>query len=311
MISRIVALLAQRGCHTGTSAPAAALLPLLLSPPQQQRLSSQLRQHGATAGVHTQPRQQEDALADVYRTAEAFARDELAPLGAELDRNSSFPAEALRKAASLGFGGIYVDESMGGSGLSRAAAAGCFERLAYGDVPTAAFLTIHNMVAWALDTFGSDTLRQKYLPALVRGDSFGSYCLTEPSAGSDAASLRTTATRDCDRYILHGSKAFISGAGVSDVYLVMARTSADPMGGSRGVSAFVVEKDWRGVSFGKRESKMGWHCQPTAAVHFDAVEVPEVGRNGGFVTTMLCCLFLAVPASCQQLPASIHERRLK
>lgn len=209
--------------------------------------------------------------------AEAFAAAELAPNSAAWDAEHHFPVETLRKAAELGFAAIYLSEDLGGSGLSRLDASLIFEALSYGDVASTAYLTIHNMASWMIDKFGAAELRQRYLPRLTRMELIASYCLTEPGSGSDAAALRTTARRDGDHYILSGSKAFISGGGVSDVYVVMARTGE---AGARGVSAFVVEKDWPGLSFGARERKMGWNAQPTAQVNLDGVRVPLANRIG-------------------------------
>ncbi|MDO8914216.1 MAG: isobutyryl-CoA dehydrogenase [Phenylobacterium sp.] len=210
--------------------------------------------------------------------ARVFAAEELAPHSARWDEDKHFPVDVLRRAAGLGFAGLYVREDVGGSALSRLDASIVFEQLSYGDVPTAAFLSIHNMVSWMIDRFGSDDLRQRYLPRLTSMELIASYCLTEPGSGSDAAALGTTAKKDGDSYVLAGSKAFISGAGSSDLYLVMARTGA---AGAKGVSAFVVEKDQAGVSFGAQERKMGWNAQPTAQVNLDGVRVPEANRLGG------------------------------
>src|SRR5579863_5841782 len=203
------------------------------------------------------------ALEDAART---FADAELAPHSARWDAEAHFPVDVLRMAAALGFAGLYVREDVGGAGLSRLDAALIFEALSKGDVSTAAFLSIHNMVAWMIDRFGSGDLRQRYLPRLTRMDLIASYCLTEPGSGSDAAALKTTARREGDAYVLNGAKAFISGAGTSDVYVVMVRTGGE---GAGGVSALVVEKDSPGLSFGAQERKMGWSSQPTAMVHFD------------------------------------------
>ncbi|WP_310538746.1 acyl-CoA dehydrogenase family protein [Phenylobacterium sp.] len=210
--------------------------------------------------------------------ARVFAAEELAPNSARWDEDKHFPVDVLRKAAGLGFAGLYVQEDVGGSALTRLDASIVFEQLSYGDVPTAAFVSIHNMVSWMIDQFGSDDLRQRYLPRLTSMELIASYCLTEPGSGSDAAALATTARRDGDSYVLTGSKAFISGAGTSDLYLVMARTGA---AGAKGVSAFVVEKNQPGVSFGAQERKMGWNAQPTAQVNLDEVRVSEANRLGG------------------------------
>ena len=209
--------------------------------------------------------------------ARAFAAAELAPHSARWDEEKHFPVDVLRKAAELGFAGLYVKEDVGGSALSRLDASIVFEQLSYGDVSTAAFISIHNMASWMIDRFGSDDLRGRYLPRLTTMELIASYCLTEPGSGSDAAALSTTAKRDGDDYLLTGSKAFISGAGVSDVYLVMARTGGP---GPKGVSAFVIERDWPGVSFGAQEKKMGWNSQPTAQVNLDGVRVPAANLVG-------------------------------
>jgi hypothetical protein len=209
--------------------------------------------------------------------ARAFAAAELAPHSARWDEEKHFPVDVLRKAAELGFAGLYVQEDVGGSALSRLDASIVFEQLSYGDVSTAAFISIHNMASWMIDRFGSDELRRRYLPRLTTMELIASYCLTEPGSGSDAAALATTAKKDGDAYVLNGSKAFISGAGTSDIYVVMARTGGP---GPKGVSAFVVEKDTPGLSFGAQEKKMGWKSQPTAQVNFDDCRAPEANRIG-------------------------------
>jgi len=214
------------------------------------------------------------AIEDAART---FASAEFAPNSAAWDEDAIFPVEAMRKAAALGFAAIYIDPQMGGAGLGRLDAAIIFEALAHGDVSTAAFLSIHNMASWMIDRFGEDALRRKYLPRLATMELIASYCLTEPGSGSDAAALRTTARRDGGGYVLDGAKAFISGAGVSDLYVVMARTGGE---GPRGVSALVVEKGTPGLSFGAPERKMGWKSQPTAIVNFDGARVPLENRIG-------------------------------
>jgi alkylation response protein AidB-like acyl-CoA dehydrogenase len=213
----------------------------------------------------------------IQEMAQAFARDELAPHSAKWDEERHFPVDVMRAAAGLGFAGIYVQDDVGGSALSRLDASIIFEALSYGDVPTAAYLTIHNMASWMIDRFASEELRARYLPRLTTMELIASYCLTEPGSGSDAVSMRTTARKDGDHYILNGGKAFISGAGVSDVYVVMARTGGD---GAKGVSTFLVEKGQEGLSFGANERKMGWNAQPTAQVNFDNVRVHESNRVG-------------------------------
>ena len=219
--------------------------------------------------------------------ARAFAEAELAPHSARWDEEKHFPVDVMRKAAELGFAGIYVQEDVGGSGLGRLDSAIIFEELSRGDVATAAFISIHNMASWMIDKYGSDELRRRYLPRLTTMELIASYCLTEPGSGSDAAGLRTRAERDGDSYVLNGSKAFISGAGTSDIYVVMARTGVD---GPKGVSTFVVENGTPGLSFGAQERKMGWNAQPTALVNFDNCRVPAenlVNKEGeGFRIAM-------------------------
>jgi alkylation response protein AidB-like acyl-CoA dehydrogenase len=214
----------------------------------------------------------------ILDAARAFAAAELAPHSARWDEEKHFPVETLRKAAELGFAGVYISEDVGGSALTRLDASIVFEALSYGDVATAAYLTIHNMASWMIDRFGSEDLRKRYLPRLTSMELIASYCLTEPGSGSDAAAMRTTARLEGGHYVLNGGKAFISGAGVSDVYVVMARTGE---AGAKGVSAFVVEKGMEGLSFGGQEKKMGWNAQPTAQVNFDNVRVSAENRIGG------------------------------
>jgi alkylation response protein AidB-like acyl-CoA dehydrogenase len=220
-------------------------------------------------------------------TARQFAREDMAPNAREWDDKEIFPITALRKAAALGFGGIYVREDVGGSGLTRLDATIIFEALAQGCTSTAAYITIHNMAAWMIDAFGGPTQRQKFLPKLCSMEHFASYCLTEPDSGSDAASLKTRAVRDGAHYVLNGSKAFISGGGVSDVYVCMVRTSG---AGPKGISCLVVEKGAPGLSFGAHEKKLGWKSQPTAMVIFENCRVPAenlIGKEGdGFKIAM-------------------------
>ncbi|CAL8464002.1 g3537 [Coccomyxa elongata] len=224
---------------------------------------------------------------EFQRTAREFAAKELLPHAAKWDAEKHFPVDTLRKAAELGFASIYISDDVGGTGLMRSDAAIIFEALAYGDISTTAYLTIHNMVSGCIDRYGTDAQRQGFLPQLISLQSFSSYCLTEPGSGSDAASLSTTAKRDGSDYILTGSKAFISGGGVADLYLVMARTGAP---GPKGISAFLVEKGTPGLSFGKQEAKMGWNAQPTCSVSLDGVRVPQENRLGeegqGFTIAM-------------------------
>ncbi len=219
--------------------------------------------------------------------AQSFADERLAPDALKWDEAEHFPVDVLREAASLGMASIYVREENGGSGMTRVDAAVIFEALATGCPSIASFLSIHNMVAWVLDRFGSSDLQKRYLPGLSSMSLIASYCLTEPGAGSDAAALTTRARRDGADYVLDGVKQFISGAGASDVYLVMARTGEE---GPRGVSAFMMGKDARGLSFGANEKKMGWRAQPTRQVIMEGVRVPAgnlVGAEGdGFKIAM-------------------------
>ncbi|WP_237167191.1 MULTISPECIES: isobutyryl-CoA dehydrogenase [unclassified Mycolicibacterium] len=214
----------------------------------------------------------------IIDTAAAFAEKRIAPYALEWDESHHFPTDVLREAAELGMGAIYCSEDSGGSGLRRLDAVRIFEALAAADPTLAAFLSIHNMCAWMVDTFGTEEQRKTWVPRLASMEAIASYCLTEPGAGSDAAALRTRAVRDGDDYVLDGVKQFISGAGSSDVYVVMARTGAD---GPKGISAFVVEKDAPGLSFGAQEQKMGWNAQPTAQVIFEGVRVPADALLGG------------------------------
>ncbi|KAA0678560.1 isobutyryl-CoA dehydrogenase [Roseomonas genomospecies 6] len=210
-------------------------------------------------------------------TARDFAQREMAPKAALWDEESVFPVDTLRQAAALGFAGIYVGDDVGGSGLGRLDAALIFEELAAACPSTAAYISIHNMASWMIDRFGNPEQRERFLPKLTTMEHFASYCLTEPGAGSDAASLRTRAERDGDHYVLNGSKAFISGGGTSDVYVCMVRTG-EP--GPKGISCLVVEKGTPGLSFGKQEHKLGWKSQPTAAVIFENCRVPVANRIG-------------------------------
>ncbi|MFL0173066.1 acyl-CoA dehydrogenase family protein [Mycobacterium sp. SMC-21] len=214
----------------------------------------------------------------IAETAAAFAEKRLAPNALAWDADEHFPTDVLREAAELGMAAIYCNDDVGGSGLRRLDGVRIFEQLATADPTIAAFLSIHNMCAWMVDSFGTPEQRKTWLPKLASMEAIASYCLTEPGAGSDAAALRTKAVRDGDHYVLDGVKQFISGAGVSDVYVVMARTGAD---GPRGISAFIVEKDTPGLSFGANEEKMGWHAQPTAQVILEGVRVPAEAMLGG------------------------------
>ncbi len=223
----------------------------------------------------------------IQEVARRFTADRITPHAAEWDEKHIFPRETIKAAAELGFAAIYVSEANGGIGLGRMEAALIMEAMAYGCPSTSAFISIHNMAAWMIDCFGNAAVQARYLPALVTMDTIASYCLTEPGSGSDAAALKTRAVRDGDDYIVTGTKAFISGGGVNDVYVTMVRTGED---GPRGISALVIEKTMAGVSFGAPERKLGWHSQPTAQVNFDGVRVPVANRIGaegqGFAIAM-------------------------
>ncbi|MBL1420230.1 MAG: acyl-CoA dehydrogenase family protein [Alphaproteobacteria bacterium] len=236
--------------------------------------------------------------------AKSFADENLAPNANEWDQQQHFPKDILRQAATLGFGALYTSETHGGTGLTRLDSAIIFEQLATGCPSTTAYLSIHNMVTWMIDSFGTDHLRQKYIPKLATLELFSSYCLTESGAGSDAAAGKTTAKRDGDDYIINGSKAFISGAGESDLYLVMLKTG-NPADGAKAMSAILIDADSKGLSFGAKEQKMGWNSQPTAEVIFDNVRVPAenllgaegqgfkiamAGLDGGRVNIAACSL---------------------
>lgn len=239
----------------------------------------------------------------IAETAAAFADKRMAPHALEWDATGHFPVDVLREAAELGMAAIYCRDDVGGSALRRLDAVRIFEQLATADPTVAAFLSIHNMCAWMVDSFGNDEQRAHWVPRLASMETIASYCLTEPSAGSDAAALSTRAVRDGDDYVLDGVKQFISGAGSSDVYLVMARTGGQA--GPRGISAFLVENGTAGLSFGAQEEKMGWHAQPTAQVILDGVRVPASamigaegagfgiamhGLNGGRINIAACSL---------------------
>ncbi len=218
----------------------------------------------------------DDQLAVVETTLD-FAQEHLAPHAVAWDQDKHFPVDVLRKAAGLGLGGVYVREDVGGSELSRTDGVLVFEALATGCPSIAGYLSIHNMVGWMVDRYGTEAQRERYLPRLCAMELLGSYCLTEPGAGSDAAALRTRAVRDGDAYVLTGTKQFISGAGASHLYIVLARTGGD---GPRGISAFLVERDDPGLSFGPNEKKMGWNAQPTRQVVLDGVRVRRTGCSG-------------------------------
>ena len=218
----------------------------------------------------------EDQIA-IRDMAQGFAAETLAPHAVRWDEEKHFPVEEMRQAAALGMGGIYIRDDVGGSGLSRLDAAVIFEALSTGCPTVAAYISIHNMCAWMIDRYGSDEQRHKFLPKLCSMEHLASYCLTEPGAGSDAAALKTRAVLDGDHYVLDGQKQFISGAGVSDIYVVMVRTGE---AGPSGISTIVVEKGTPGLSFGANEKKMGWNAQPTRAVIFENCRVPVANRIG-------------------------------
>ncbi len=229
----------------------------------------------------------DDQLA-IQEMAQRFTADNITPHAAEWDEKHIYPIDTIKQSAELGFGAIYVSEESGGIGLGRLEAALIMEAMAYGCPSTSAFISIHNMAAWMIDRFGGQTVKDKYLPQLVTMENIASYCLTEPSSGSDAAALKTTAKRDGDHYVLNGSKQFISGAGSNEIYVAMVRTGED---GPKGITCMVIEKDMPGVSFGANEKKLGWHSQPTAQLVLEDVRVPVenvVGSEGeGFRIAMM------------------------
>lgn len=243
-----------------------------------------------------------DEQCAIQQLATDFAQKEMLPNMAEWDEKEIFPVETLQAAAALGFGAIYASEEYGGTGLSRLDASIIFEALAQGCTSTTAYISIHNMCAWMIDEFGNTAQREKWIPQLATMEKFASYCLTEPGAGSDAASLSTTAKKDGDDLILNGSKAFISGGGATDVYLIMCRTGGE---GPKGISCVLVEKGMQGLSFGKKEKKVGWNSQPTRMVILEDCRVPAAniigsegqgfniamkGLNGGRINIASCSL---------------------
>jgi alkylation response protein AidB-like acyl-CoA dehydrogenase len=209
--------------------------------------------------------------------ARKFTADQITPNAAKWDEEQHFPRDVVRQAGELGFGAIYISEEMGGINLGRLESALIFEALSYGCPSTAAFISVHNMASWLIDKFGGDEIKQRYLPQMVGMEKLGSYCLTEPSSGSDAAALKTTARLEGDHYVVNGTKQFITGGGVNDFYVTMVRTSDN---GAKGISCLVIEKDQLGVSFGAKEKKLGWNSSPTAQVSFDNVIVPVENRVG-------------------------------
>lgn len=243
-----------------------------------------------------------DDRAAILEAVRDFATTEIAPHALEWDEKKHFPRDVLARAGELGLGGLYVAEDVGGTALARVDAVAIVEELAQADPSIAAYITIHNMVAWMIDTYGTDAQRDEWLPRLTAMTDFGGYCLTEPGAGSDAAALTTSAVRQGDEFVLTGVKQFISGGGEASVYVVMARTG-EP--GARGITAFLVPGDAPGLSFGANEKKMGWNAQPTRQVILDEVRVPaanilgEEGRgfriamtalNGGRINIAACSL---------------------
>ncbi len=218
----------------------------------------------------------DDQLA-IQDMARKFTADAITPHAGAWDEKHIFPRDTLRAAAELGFGAIYVSEESGGIGLGRLEAALIMEAMAYGCPSTSAFISIHNMAGWMIDRFGGQAVKDRYLPSLIPMERIASYCLTEPSSGSDAAALKTRAVREGDDYVVTGTKQFISGGGENEVYVCMVRTGVD---GPKGISCLVIEKDMPGVSFGAQEKKLGWHSQPTAQLILDGVRVPVENRLG-------------------------------
>jgi alkylation response protein AidB-like acyl-CoA dehydrogenase len=256
----------------------------------------------------------------IRNMASSFAVEKLAPEAIEWDQKKYFPINVMREAAALGMAGIYVREDVGGSGLTRLDAALIFEALSTGCPTVAAFISIHNMASWMIDAFGDDAQRLKWLPKLTTMQHLASYCLSEPSVGSDAAALKTRAARNGDHYIVNGMKQFVSGAGATDIYVTMVRTGTD---GPSGISTLVVEKDTPGLSFGAHEKKMGWNAQPTRAVIFDNVRVPVENRLGsegaGFKIAMAgldggrlnigACSLGGAQAALDKALSHMHERK--
>ncbi|UFQ96567.1 acyl-CoA dehydrogenase family protein [Pseudomonas wenzhouensis] len=253
-------------------------------------------------------------------SARAFAARELAPHAADWDRDHHFPVEVIRRAAEQGYLALYIAEEDGGLGLSRLSSSLIFEQLAAGCVATTAYLTIHNMATWMLASFADQALKDTWLPGLISGQTLASYCLTEPDAGSDAANLRTRARREGDEYVIDGSKCFISGAGSTQVLIVMARTGED---GAKGISCFLVPADAPGVRYGRNEDKMGWKAQPTRTITFEGVRIPAshlIGPEGeGFVYAMkgldggrlniASCSLGAAQAALEQSLRYVEERK--
>ena len=219
-----------------------------------------------------------DDQREIQELARRFTADRITPFAGEWDEKHHYPVDVWKAAGELGFGAIYVSEESGGIALGRLEAALIMEAMAYGCPATSAFISIHNMAAWMIDRYGSAELKDRFLPGLTSMELIGSYCLTEPGSGSDAAALKTSARRDGDHFVLNGTKQFISGAGYNDVYVCMVRTGEEK---SRGISAVVVEKDTPGLSFGAPEKKLGWNASPTAQVIFEDARVPVANLLGG------------------------------
>lgn len=219
-----------------------------------------------------------DEQLQIQEMARQFTADAITPHAAEWDEKHLFPRATIKSAAELGFASIYVSEESGGIGLGRLEAALIMEAMAYGCPSTSAFISIHNMASWMIDRFGSQAVKDKYLPSLITMDRLASYCLTEPSSGSDAAALKTRAVKDGDHYVVTGTKQFISGGGENEIYVTMVRTGEE---GPKGISCLVIEKDMPGVGFGAQEKKLGWHSQPTAQVILEEVRVPVENLVGG------------------------------
>ncbi|NIB44619.1 acyl-CoA dehydrogenase [Pseudomaricurvus alkylphenolicus] len=254
--------------------------------------------------------------------ARAFAQGEMAPLAAKWDEEKIFPTDVIAKAGELGFCGMYCPEDVGGMGLSRLDTAIILEELAAGCTSTAAFISIHNMATWMMSTWGTDAIKNEWCGDLTMGQKLASYCLTEPGAGSDAASLRTTAQKEGDEYVINGGKMFISGAGSTDVLVLMARTGGQE-DGARGISAFVVPANLDGIHYGKNEDKMGWNSQPTRAISFENVRIPVQnllgsegegfkiamkGLDGGRINIATCSIG-AAQACINHTQAYMHERK--
>lgn len=261
-----------------------------------------------------------DEQTAIFEMAKAFSDETIAPNAIEWDQTKTFPKEVIRQVADLGMAGLYVSEEHGGSALSRLDATLVFEALSSGCPSIAAFISIHNMCAWMIDSFGSDAQRAEWIPKLCSMEVIAAYCLTEPNSGSDAAALRTSAKRDGDQFVLKGSKAFISGGGVADLYVTMVRTGED---GAKGISTMLVEDGTQGLSFGAQEKKMGWHTQPTAEVQFDGCKIPASnllgdegagftyamkGLDGGRLNIAACSLG-AAQSALDKAAKYMHERQ--